>query len=59
MDRATTMIARRQPWAFDGGGMRGRQRGTIRFLLGIPFVCLYVILLQMRITEAKIGNYIS
>lgn len=67
------MIGRRQPWAFDGGGDGGghavarppstprlRQKGSCsrKRALGISLVWMVFVLVQMRITEAKIGNYI-
>lgn len=56
------MIGRRQPWAFDGGGGeigRGGCRSIFsRCALGVPLVWIVLMLLQMRITEAKIGNYV-
>lgn len=59
--KAATMIGRRQPWAFDGGGGIGRggcQSTFSRCALGMPLVWIVLMLLQMRITEAKIGNYV-
>lgn len=69
---AARELGRRQPSSFDGGGGGGgddvkceeqqRRRTSkstrLRSVLGIPLVWIALIILQIRVTQAKIGNYI-
>lgn len=66
---AARELRRRQPSSFDGGGGGGvrceeqqRRRSSkiprLRSVMGIPLVWIALIILQIRVTQARIGNYI-